>query len=616
MRVNNIGIIGFGPRGLNVLERFIELITRYGITNLIHLHIINPDKPGEGSHPSSQPEHLLVNTVSSQITMYAGDSLALKQGGKSFIQWARSEGFKLENDTFTKRETGTALTDMEYMPRSLLGTYLQDNYDRLLNLLPENLKVIEHKQLAVNLIKDKQFSVILQNGDILECDFVFLTTGHGFRKPTENDTRLTRFRDAYCGSNPLLGYYSTPYPITQLDAISAQSHVLIQGFGLTAHDVISALTIGRGGHYRKAGNRLEYVASGTEPKIYLSSRQCLPFAGRGINQKGLIGRHIAQFLTPAAVEVIRQQNISELQTQQIDFESQILPLLIKEMAYAWRCAEAQKYLDPNTFVPEKEEIEKIERVLWPLRGQFFDDYQSYHNFFIELISSDLKQALLGNMNSPLKASTDVLRDVREALRRAIEFGGLTAKSHRYFIEEFNPIINRVSFGPPLRRNQELLALLDAGIVELGGGPGAQIICDESKFRYVLSCEFDQQHYEKQVDVIIAARLDSYSPLTDASELTQNLVKNGLIIPFMNGNYHPGGIAIDKSLHPINVSGQTEEKLWAIGFLVEGAHYYTHALPRSHINSRQFEDAEICVRDCIDHIISQNEFVVNKIEELI
>ncbi|WP_323853967.1 MBL fold metallo-hydrolase [Xenorhabdus koppenhoeferi] len=211
---------------------------------------------------------------------------------------------------------------------------------------------------------------------------------------------------------------------------------------------------------------------------------------------------------------------------------------------------------------------------------------------------------------------NLLRDVREALRRAVEFAGLTAKSHRYFIEEFNPIINRVSFGPPLRRNQELLALLDAGIVELGGGPGAQIICDESKFRYVLSCEFSQQHYEKQVDVIIAARLDSYSPLSDASKLTQHLVKNGLITPFMNGKYHPGGIAIDKNLHPINVSGQTEEKLWAIGFLVEGAHYYTHALPLPHIQSRQFEDAEICVRGCIAHIINQNEFVVNKIEELI
>lgn len=71
------------------------------------------------------------------------------------------------------------------------------------------------------------------------------------------------------------------------------------------------------------------------------------------------------------------------------------------------------------------------------------------------------------MNSPLKASTDVLRDVREALRRAIEFSGLTPGSHRYFMEKFNPIINRVSFGPPLRRNQELLALMNAGIVSLG-----------------------------------------------------------------------------------------------------------------------------------------------------
>ncbi|WP_237388374.1 cupin domain-containing protein [Xenorhabdus sp. Sc-CR9] len=65
--------------------------------------------------------------------------------------------------------------------------------------------------------------------------------------------------------------------------------------------------------------------------------------------------------------------------------------------------------------------------LWPLKGQSFDDYQPYNNFFIELISSDLEQALLGNMNSPLKASTDVLRDVCEALRK--EKSVVWSKSH-------------------------------------------------------------------------------------------------------------------------------------------------------------------------------------------
>ena len=80
----------------------------------------------------------------------------------------------------------------------------------------------------------------------------------------------------------------------------------------------------------------------------------------------------------------------------------------------------------------------------------------------------------GNLGSPVKAATDVLRDTREALRSAVEYGGLTPASHRYFVEEFNAVTNRISFGPPRRRNLEYLALHAAGIIDIAGGPGARL----------------------------------------------------------------------------------------------------------------------------------------------
>lgn len=87
------------------------------------------------------------------------------------------------------------------------------------------------------------------------------------------------------------------------------------------------------------------------------------FAARGINQKGLTGRHTAQFLTPAVVDSIRKRNISEQQQSQIDFRTQIMPLLMKEMAYAWRCATSQKHIEPQTFVATEQEVTQIERIL-------------------------------------------------------------------------------------------------------------------------------------------------------------------------------------------------------------------------------------------------------------
>lgn len=41
-------------------------------------------------------------------------------------------------------------------------------------------------------------------------------------------------------------------------------------------------------------------------------------------------------------------------------------------------------------------------------------------------------------------------------------------------------------------------------------------------------------------------------------LTRNLLRRGLIRPYLNGGYHPGGMDIDKGLHPIGRSGLTLE----------------------------------------------------------
>ena len=83
----------------------------------------------------------------------------------------------------------------------------------------------------------------------------------------------------------------------------------------------------------------------------------------------------------------------------------------------------------------------------------------------------------------------------------------------------------------------------------------------------------------QADVLIVARLDAYSPLTDASPLSDNLLGRGLVRPYLNGGYHPGGIEIDQQLHPVGADGVPEARIWIVGFPVEGPHFYTHALPR-------------------------------------
>ncbi|MFD2838188.1 hypothetical protein ACFS3C_21320 [Azotobacter vinelandii] len=114
-----------------------------------------------------------------------------------------------------------------------------------------------------------------------------------------------------------------------------------------------------------------------------------------------------------------------------------------------------------------------------------------------MVDEDLLEAVKGNMNSAVKASTDVLRDTRDVLRSVIEFGGLLPESHKYFIEHFNPIINRVSFGPPLRRVKEVQALFEAGVLDLAGGPGAMVITNESTSEYEVITKFANKNLQAE-----------------------------------------------------------------------------------------------------------------------
>ncbi|WZB71405.1 hypothetical protein WJ968_05265 [Achromobacter xylosoxidans] len=99
-----------------------------------------------------------------------------------------------------------------------------------------------------------------------------------------------------------------------------------------------------------------------------------------------------------------------------------------------------------------------------------------------------------------------------------------------------------------------------GIIDIAGGPGARLRADEAGARFRIEARYGERVETSQADVLIVARLDAYSPLTDASPLSDNLLGRGLVRPYLNGGYHPGGIEIDQQLHPVGADGAPEAHL--------------------------------------------------------
>jgi uncharacterized NAD(P)/FAD-binding protein YdhS len=603
MKRISVTIIGMGPRGLSVFERIAAFAREHA--GLLQLNLIDPSFCGPGVHATRQPQHLLINTLASQVTIFPTPGtvdLAPACVTPSLTEWARAQGYRRFGSEFHRAEpgpdaAGSDITDSDYLPRQLLGRYLSWAFNAIAASVPPSVTVNHLRHRAIDMFQqpDGSFMVELDSGFSIASDYVFLATGHSSNNLTDEEAWLRKFAQDHARYNSRLRYVRQVYPLDKLSGIGQDAQVGIQGLGLSAHDVIAELTVGRGGRFEQAGPGLRYVASGQEPQLTVFSRNCLPAASRGINQKGIAGRHQAQFFTRDAIRDLRVQAMRHRGSAQLDFDREVLPLLMKEMGFAYRCAEDLQAPDPVWYNLGDCERRAIEQLLFPLRGRSFAQPADFAAFFRAHLEADLAEALRGNAASPLKAAADVLRDARAVLQDCVEHAGLQAGSHRKFLSVYNPAINRVTFGPPLMRNQQLLALMDAGVLRVADGPNPLVRIDEERSQFALHCRFDSGPSVAYLDALVVARLDVFSPETDDTIFMRNLLKRGIIRPYYNGAFHPGGLDIDVDNHPLNRAGAPIGNLWALGYLTEGAQYYTHALPRPGLQSRQVLDADRCVK---------------------
>lgn len=613
MKRTSITIIGMGPRGLSVLER-IAAFARTS-SSLLAVNIVEPGECGPGVHAPRQPQHLLINTIASQVTIFPfreAVGLASPCAATSLTDWARAQGYRRFGEQFVRLaeggEGGAEVSDADYLPRQLLGQYLAWAYGQMVAAMPGTVVVRHLRQRAVDLLAkpDGSYTVELETGYLVHSDFVFLATGHSRNALSDEEARCSKFAHDHARYNSKLVYLRHVYPLERLGAIGSDARVGIEGIGLTAHDVVAELTVGRGGRFVRDGDALRYRRSGLEPALLLFSRNCLPAAARGINQKGLDGRHQARFFTREAVRALRAARAGRGARVQLDFDADLLPLLLREMGYAWRTARDGAAPDPASYALGEEEGAALDAMLFPLRGRSFDNPRQFAAYFRALMEADLLEAARGNLGSPAKASADVLRDARAVLQEIVEHGGLTPASHRKFLSVYNPAINRITFGPPRLRNAQLLALLDAGVLEVAAGPNAVLRTDADRAQFALHTKFPSGIHTQYLDALVVARLDVYSPQTDDTVLTRNLMRRGIVRPYFNGSFHPGGLDIDRAGHPLDRNGRAPPNLWALGYLVEGPHYYTHALPRPRLPSRQVLDADLCVKEMFAAIAARNK----------
>ena len=617
-----IAIIGLGPRGLSVFDRIIAYARNEATATPLDLYLFDSKEFGPGCHTTDQADHLLVNTVACQMTQFSDDTVRGAGPllyGPSFADWLVSRH---------GNAAGGEIDRNGYYSRALFGDYLRWGFEYLKKLAPPHMTIFLHNYAGVDdLAWQGDCWQVSYDGCAYPADFVYLTTGHARKVPSESERALTQQVDAARVRNARLQLVLEPYPIRNaVSSVTACDTVAIEGMGLTSFDLISQLTAGRGGKFEACGKmqpagRLRYRPSGQEPQILLYSRSGLPLTARAVNQKGVFGQYKPKFLTFARLDALRRQAGGG----QLDFQQQIVPLLWCDMQFAFYFSYLHQQRDKITALMFSNEfmacdgaaarqalidrhIDRREQLSWdklvePVPALALKSRRQFDDWLRSHMWRDFGHACLGNLDSPVKSACDVLRDVRDVVRGAIDFGGLYEHSHRWVLSEFLPIMNRLAVGPPKERIAQLLALMDAGTVRADFGPGASCVLDEGSASFVVQGRWPGE--AAPANVLVRGRASLPGPLEDKSPLMRKLVQRGIVRPFMNGQFHPGGITVDRNMNVVAQDGSSQTTLWALGTLVEGCKFYTFVLPRPGANSTTMVDAGRAVGNMMDAIAARN-----------
>ncbi|MFD7411153.1 FAD/NAD(P)-binding protein [Kitasatospora purpeofusca] len=642
-----ICVIGAGPRGLSVLERLCanERSSPSGAT--VTVHVVDPAPPGAGRvWRTDQSRHLLMNTVASQITVYTDDSVRIDgpvEPGPSLYEWAKSLAPEGSPDAAPHREPdrppgripvhagpgpdgpdpaalaeAAALGPNTYPTRAFYGHYLHAAFRAVVAAAPPTVTVRVHRSRAVAMADAHGFpggpqGVRLEDGTRLNrLDAIVLAQGHLPARPTPREARTASLARIHH-----LDYITPANPADVHVTARPGQTVLLRGLGLNFFDHMALFTLGRGGRFEPTDGGLVYRPSGAEPRLYATSRRGIPYHARGENEKGAYGRHLPRLLTTEVVAELRERTRTG---GPVRFATDLWPLVSREVEAVYygalltaraRGAEREAFTDrfltadDPAAVLDLHGIPEADRWSWdrlsrPYAGREFTDRADFRGWLLDHLRQDVAEARAGNLSGPLKAALDVLRDLRNEIRMAVDHSGIAGDSYRDDLDGwYTPLNAFLSIGPPVERIEQLIALIEAGVVELLG-PGTEIRIDPVDPAFAAHSTAVPGPTVR-ASVLVEARLPEPDLRRTDDPLLRHLLDTEQCatyrIPGPAGTGYPtGGLSVtERPYRLLDARGRAHPRRFAYGVPTESVHWVTAAGIRPGVDSVTLGDSDAIAR---------------------
>lgn len=353
IKEHRIVIVGGGPMCTYALERLAALLAGRARAAPVRIAVFERGgRFGAGeTHSDRQATTSYMNRIAAQITFAADESnvaspaLLPKLLRPTFLEWCRER----------YRATGDSSFDLgarDVPKRFVHGLALREMFGRYATLLAAmpgvavDLYPCDAVDVSREVAGDAPYRVhrAAAAGAPVPADAILFVTGHSQHHPQPGSPAAAW---AARGDGRYIAY---PYPLAQRlteETVPPGSTVGVQGLGLAAIDVFLHLTEGRGGAFLPTGapgplQQLRYQPSDREPALIVG---CSP-SGMLVSCRPLDAKesdpalqHQGVFFTLGTVRALRHARGRRLAgaegRPQLDFEREVLPLLVLEMAFVY-----------------------------------------------------------------------------------------------------------------------------------------------------------------------------------------------------------------------------------------------------------------------------------------
>ncbi len=551
MRPLSLALIGAGPTASSLLERLAASAPELLAGRSLQVHLIDPHRAGTGRvwRPDLHPL-LWMNSMAEDVTMFTDESVHIAgpiRPGPSLHEWAH----EIDDATLAALapaeliEEIRGLDGMTFPTRLVQSVYLDWFHAEVIASLPAEVEVIIHEALAVDLqdCPDGGQAVVLDGRvEPLLVDVAVLALGHLDAWPGPVETALTAFASAFG-----LTYLPAGHTAEQdLSALRPGADVITLGFGQAFTDLLILVTEGRGGRFVDGPDgTLCYEPSGREPVIHVGSRRGVPYRSKLDYRLQGPPPALPMFLDEAAVEHLLARD------DQLDFRRDVLPVLVKEIGWAWYHelflahpsrttlpwdAFAARYAELHDreaidrlvaeTVPDPADRFDLEALDRPLAGRRFESAADLHRHVARHVADDVARRTDPSYSADLGAFMAMLLSFG-TLGRIGASGRLTPRSRveglgRWWFSFFMYYAS----GPPPARLRQFLALAQAGLLRF---IGADTVVRADIDRGCFVARSSSHPEEIRARAVVDARIAAPSVSRTADKLLRRLHERGDVV---------------------------------------------------------------------------------------